>query len=82
MDNEELIDRLNTLQAQNIALTQMLAAVIRQTGVDVRDEYAARCTLFKIVTEANADADARTIQRDTFARIGRTILGDRNAVAE
>lgn len=81
MDNDELIDRLNTLQAQNIALMQLLAAMINITGIDVRDEYAARCVLFRIVTEPNADADARAIQRETFARVGRTVLGERNALA-
>lgn len=81
MDNNELIDRLNTLQAQNIALMQLVAAVINKAGLDVRDEYAARCAIFRIVTEPNADADARAIQRDTFARVGRTVLGERNALA-
>jgi hypothetical protein len=79
MDNNELIDRLNTLQAQNIAHMQLLAAVIRRTRVDVRDEYAARCAIFRMVTEPNADEDAAEIQRDTFARVGRTVLGDCNA---
>jgi hypothetical protein len=81
MDNNELIDRLNTLQAQNIALQHLLAVVIRHTGVDVRDEYEARCAIFRIVTEPNADADARAIQSDTFARVGRTVLVERNALA-
>lgn len=81
MDNDELIDRLNTLQAQNIALMHLLASVIRQAGVDVRDEYAARCAIFRMVTEPQADADACDIQRETFARVGRTVLGDSHAVA-
>ena len=80
MDTNELIDRLNTLQAQNIALMQLLAAVIRTTGVDVRDEYHARCAIFRIVTEPDADADACAIQSKTFARVGRTVFGDRNAL--
>lgn len=80
MDTNELIDRLNALQAQNIALMQMLAAVIRHTGVDVRDEYHARCAIFRIVTEPDADADACAIQRETFAKVGRTVFGDRNAL--
>lgn len=79
MDENELIDRLNTLQAQNIALMQLLATVIRHTGVDVRDEYAARCAIFRMVTEPNADADASAIQRETFAKVGRTVFGERNA---
>ena len=79
MDPNELIDRINTLQAQNIALMQMLAAVIRHTGVDVRAEYIARCAIFKAVTEPHADADACAIQRETFARVGRTVLEDRDA---
>ena len=36
MDTDELIDRLNTLQAQHIALMHLLASVIRHTGADVR----------------------------------------------
>lgn len=80
MDNEELIDRLNTLQAQNIALMQMVAALVNQTGIDVRAEYIARCAIVKAVTEPNADADARKIQRDTFDKVERTVLGDRRAI--
>lgn len=80
MDTTELIDRLNTLQAQNIALMHMLAAVVRQTGVDVRAEYQARCAIFEAVVEPNTDADAHAIQRETFGRVERTVLGDRNAI--
>ncbi|HAF43465.1 MAG TPA: hypothetical protein DCK83_00595 [Gallionellaceae bacterium] len=79
MDNDELIDRLNTLQAQNIALMHLVAAVINKAGLDVRNEYAARCAIFRIVTEPNEDEDAIEIQRETFARVGRTVLGDCNA---
>ena len=79
MDNDELIDRLNTLQAQNFALMHLVAAAINKSGLDVRSEYAARCAIFRIVTEPNADADAIEIQRETFARVGRTVLGDCNA---
>lgn len=75
MDTHELIDRLNTLQAQNIALMHMLAAVVRHTGVDVRDEFEARCALFRCVTEPHADTDAIAIQRKTFAKVRRTVLG-------
>lgn len=80
MNTNELIDRLNTLQAHNIALIHMLAAVVRQTGVDVRAEYQARCAIFKTVTEPNADADAQAIQSETFDRVERTVLGDRDAI--
>jgi len=80
MNENELIERLNTLQAQNIALMHLLAAVIRQAGLNVDDEYHARCAIFRIVTEPNADADAVAIQRATFAKVGRTVLGDRNAI--
>ncbi|MFA6121902.1 MAG: hypothetical protein WCT35_04815 [Sideroxydans sp.] len=80
MDNDELIDRLNTLQAQNIALMHLVAAVINKTGLDVRNEYAARCAIFCKVTEPNADADAREIQRETFDKVERTVLGDRHAI--
>lgn len=80
MNNNELIDRLNTLQAQNIALMQMVAAVVNQTGVDVRAEYIARCAIVKAVTEPNADVDAREIQRETFDKVERTVLGDRHAI--
>lgn len=74
-------DRLNTLQAQNIALMQLLAAVVRRTGADVRDEYLARCRIFRNITEPDTDADACAIQRAEFDRVERTVLGDRNAVA-
>jgi len=81
MDTDELIDRLNTLQAQHIALMHLLASVIRHTGADVRAEYIARCAIFKAVTEPHADADVCAIQRETFARVGRTVMGDRDAAA-
>lgn len=68
MDNDELIDRLNTLQAQNIALMQLLAAVINKAGIDVLDEYAARCALFRIVTEPNADGATPAIAAGTHSR--------------
>ena len=80
MKTEELIDRINTLQAENIALMQMLAAVIRQSGQDVRSEYHARCEIVKRITEPNADADARMIQINAIARVERSVLGERNAV--
>lgn len=80
MNTNELIDRLNTMQAQNIALIHMLAAVVRQTGVDVRAEYQARCNIFEAVIEAHTDADARIIQRKTFDKVERTVLGDRDAI--
>jgi len=75
MDTNELIDRLNTLQAQNIALMQMLATVIRHTGADVRAEYRARCAIFKAVTGPHTDADAGAIERAEFGRVERTVLG-------
>lgn len=80
MDENKLIDQLNTLQAQNIALMNLVACVIRQTGLNVADEYEARCAIFRMVTEQKADEDARNIQRETFAKVGRTVLGSRNAV--
>lgn len=80
MKTEELIDRLNCLQAENIALMQMLAAVVRQTGMDIRGEYQARCALVCAVTEPNADADACAIQRAAMSRVERTVLGERDAL--
>lgn len=81
MDNEELITRLNTLQAQNIALMQMVAALANQSGLDIRAEFQARCAIFSSVIDPNTDEDARAIQRAMFAKVERTILGDRNAIA-
>ena len=75
MDTNELIDRLNALQAQNIALMQIVAAVVNQTGIEVRVEYRARCAIFKAVTGPHTDADARAIERAEFGRIERTVLG-------
>jgi hypothetical protein len=79
MDNDELIDRLNALQAQNIALMHLLASVINQTGLDVRAEFAARCAIFQRVTEPAMDAEVRAIQRAAFARVERTVIGERDA---
>ncbi len=81
MKTNELIDRINTMQAENIALMQMLAAVARQSGLDVRSEYRARCETVKRITEPNADADACSIQREAMARVERTVLGERDALA-
>ncbi|MFA6203768.1 MAG: hypothetical protein WC710_11350 [Gallionella sp.] len=78
MKTNELIDRINTLQAENIALMQMLAAVARQSGLDVRSEYRARCEIVKRITEPNADACS--IQREAMARVERTVLGERDAL--
>jgi hypothetical protein len=80
MNTNELIDRINTLQAQNIALMQIVAAVVNQTGVEVRAEYRARCAIFKAVTGPSSDADARAIERAEFGRVERTVLGDRDAI--
>ena len=77
MDTNELIDRINALQAQNIALMHLLAAVVRNTGIDVRSEYRARCAIFKAVTKPNADTDAQAIQREVFDRVERTVLGEK-----
>ncbi len=79
MDNNELIDRLNTLQAQNFALMHLLAAVVRHTDVDIRAEYEARCAIFCHITEPDADKDASEIQRECFEKVARTVLGDINA---
>lgn len=80
MKTNELIDRINTLQAENIALMQMLAAVVRQSGLEVRGEYRARCEIVKRITEPNADADACAIQQAAMARVERVLLGERNAL--
>lgn len=78
MNDDELIERINTLTAQNIALMHMLAAVVRQTSADVMEEYAARCAIFMKVTEPNMDETAREMQREIFSKVARTVLGDRN----
>lgn len=80
MDTNELTDRLNTLTAQNIALTHMLAAVIKATGADVENEYRLRCAITRSITEPNADKDARAIQRKVFKQIG-VLCGARDARA-
>lgn len=80
MKTTELIDRINALQADNIALMQMLAAVIRQSGLDVRSEYLARCEIVKRVTEPNVDTDACAIQRTAMGKVERVVLGERNAL--
>jgi hypothetical protein len=59
---------------------QMLAAVIRQSGLDVRSEYRARCEIVKRITEPNADEDACAIQRTVMGKVERVVLGERNAL--
>lgn len=79
MDNDEIKDRLNTLQAQNVALMHMMAAVVKQTSADVMEEYTLRCAIFLKLIGANGNPEAVAIQRETFDEVARTILGDRNA---
>lgn len=79
MDTDEIKDRLDTLQAQNVALMHMMAAVVKQTSADVMEEYALRCALFLQLIGANGNPEAIAMQRKTFDEVARTVLGDRNA---
>lgn len=80
MDENELIDKLNSLQAQNIALTQALATLVQLFPSEAKGQlkslYEMRCATFQTsVTLGNTEPDALQIQRDQFARVRNLVFG-------
>lgn len=73
----ELIDKINALQAQNIALMHGMATLLRNLPMDkeqLRKEYDARCAIFQAVMIEKHDMDALGIQRKEFERVGNTMF--------
>lgn len=77
MDENELIDKLNSLQAQNIALMHGMATLLRNLPLDkaqLRKEYDARCATFQTVMIQQHDPQNLVQQRKEFERIGNNLF--------
>ncbi|MHB0926916.1 MAG: hypothetical protein ACYC1F_10470 [Gallionellaceae bacterium] len=80
MDEEELIDHLNTLSAQNIALTHALATLVQFFPEDakakLRNLYDMRCATFQnVVTLGKTDLSTLQIQREQFEKTRDRVFG-------
>jgi len=80
MDEEELIDHLNTLRAQNIALTHALAALMHFFPDDAKEKlrnlYDMRCATFQAsATLGKTELDTLQIQRDQFVKTRNRVFG-------
>jgi hypothetical protein len=74
---DELIDKINALQAQNIALMHGMATLLRNLPLDqaqLRKEYDSRCAIFQAVMIEKNDMDALNVQRMEFERVGNTVF--------
>lgn len=73
MTEDDLIDKLNTLQAQNIALMHGMATLLRHQPLDktaLRKEYDVRCASFQVLMLEQHDPETLATQRKEFLRIG------------
>lgn len=80
MDEDELIDHLNLLRAQDLALTHALAALVQLFPDDLKTQlrslYDMRCATFQnIVTLGKTDLATLQIQRDQFAKTRDRVFG-------
>lgn len=80
MDENELIDHLNQLRAQDIALTHALATLVQlfpdEMKVQLRSLYDMRCATFQnVVTLGKTDLDTLQIQRDQFVKTRDRVFG-------
>ena len=80
MDNNELIDHLNQLRAQNIALTHALATLVQFFPDDVKTQlrnlYDMRCATFQnVVTLGKTELDTLQIQREQFGKTRDRVFG-------
>lgn len=80
MDEDELIDHLNLLRAQDLALTHALAALVQLFPDDLKTQlrslYDIRCATFQnIVTLGKTDLATLQIQRDQFAKTRDRVFG-------
>lgn len=77
MNENELIDKLNSLQAQNFALMHGMATLLRNLPMDkaqLRQEYDARCSTFQVLMIEKHDPHDLIEQRKQFERIGSVIF--------
>lgn len=78
MDENELIDKLNTLQAQNFALMHGMATLICNLPLDraqMRKEYDVMCAKFQVLMLEQHAPETLSAQRKEFARIGSILFG-------
>ena len=80
MEENELIDHLNLLRAQDLAMTQALAALVQLFPDDVKTQlrslYDMRCATFQnIVTLGKTDLSTLQIQREQFEKIRDRVFG-------
>lgn len=74
---DELVDKINSLQAQNIALMHGMATLLRNLPLDkekLRKEYDARCAIFQKVMDEQHEMGALDVQRTEFERVGNTMF--------
>lgn len=77
MEEIELIDMLNSLQAQNIALMHGMATLLRNLPLDkatLRKEYDHRCATFQVVMIERHAPEDLVAQRREFDRIGNMLF--------
>ena len=77
MTDADLIDKMNALQAQNIALMHGMATLLRNLPLDkeqLRKEYDARCASFQALMSERHAPDELGQQRKEFERIGRILF--------
>ena len=77
MNENELIDKINSLQAQNFALMHGMATLLRNLPLDktkLRAEYDVQCASFQVLMiEQHAPEDLKE-QRREFERIGNILF--------
>lgn len=77
MDENELVDKINSIQAQNIAMMHGMATLLRNLPLDkaqLRKEYDSRCAIFQAVMIEQHAPDILDVQRKEFERVGNTLF--------
>jgi len=80
MKEDELIDHMNQLRAQNIALTHAMATLVQlfpdDAKAQLRSQYDMRCATFQnVVTLGKTALDTLQIQREQFAKTRDRVFG-------
>jgi hypothetical protein len=78
MNENELIDTLNSLRAQNMALMHGMATLICNLPMDrapMRKEYDAMCATFQVTMLERHAPETLSAQRREFERIGSILFG-------
>jgi hypothetical protein len=76
--DKELADKINALQAQNIALMVGMAILMRSIAnadrADLRKQYDVQCASFQVMSSACHAPQELTQQRIEFDRIGEILF--------